>query len=235
MPDVEQYAKEQYAEEKPFAQGTTDLWSESIAAHIARLVKPGRLLDVGSHTGNLHPPLLRRGYEVTGVDIDPAAVEIARRAGREVLLTDLFEATFPAASFDVVTMIHTLEHLDDPNRVIEEIARVLRPSGILFINVPNYRGLLPRIMRDHWLGWVAPQHVWQFEPHTLERTVRRVAPFETVYLRGVGSMEPPSQGLKGAVKKVIAGLGDKIGFGDQVVAAFRRRPESYTSNGEAKR
>ncbi|MCA1834561.1 MAG: class I SAM-dependent methyltransferase [Actinomycetota bacterium] len=235
MPDVEQYTKDEYAEDKPFAQGTTDLWSESIAAHIARLTKPGKLLDIGSHSGNLHPPLTKRGFDVLGVDIDPAAVEVAKQAGRQVLLTDLFEAGFSGASFDVVTMIHTLEHLDEPKKVLAEIARLLRPGGILFINVPNYRGWLPRIMKDHWIGWVAPQHVWQFEPRTLEGTVRRAGPFDTAYLRGVGSMEPPSQGIKGLVKKLVAGAGDRFGGGDQVVAAFHRRPDSFTSNGEAGR
>src|SRR5260221_9304906 len=96
MPDVRQYETEEYSRsDKPFAQGTTDSWSESIAGYIASLSKPGRLLDVGSHSGNLHPPLAKRGYEVVGVDIDPDAVEVARHAGRDVLLTDLFEARFP--------------------------------------------------------------------------------------------------------------------------------------------
>jgi 2-polyprenyl-3-methyl-5-hydroxy-6-metoxy-1,4-benzoquinol methylase len=225
MPDVEIYAREEYSVDKPFAQTTSDVWSEGIGAYVAQFSeKPGRVLDIGSHTGNLHDPLTKRGYEVTGIDIDPEAVQIAQRAGRNVLLTDLFDAGFEPSSFDVVTMIHTLEHLDDPTRVVQEIARVLRPGGLLFINVPNYRGLLPRAMKDHWIGWVAPLHVWQFEPKTLEATVRRAAPFDTVFLRGVGSMEPPSKGVKGAVKKLIARTGHKLGRGDQVVAAFRRKP-----------
>lgn len=222
VPDVEQYAKEAYADEKPFAQGTTDVWSESIAGHIAQLSRPGRLLDVGTHSGNLHPPLVRRGYDVVGIDIDPDALEVARSAGRNVIQTDIFGAGFAGDSFDVVTMIHTLEHLDDPTGVVREIARVLRPGGVLFVNVPNYRGLLPRLMRDHWIGWVAPQHVWQFEPRTLETTVARAAPFRTAYLRGVGSMEPPSRGLKGVAKRLVAQTGHRLGAGDQVVAAFRK-------------
>lgn len=224
MPDVTQYEQEGYEADTPFAQGTTDLWSESIAGHVARLSRPGRLLVVGTHTGNLHPPLQARGYEVLGLDIDPIAVQKARSAGRTVVLSDLLDAGFEQASFEVVTMIHTLEHLANPNEIVAECARILRPGGVLFINVPNYRGLLPRLMKDHWIGWVAPQHVWQFEPRTLAATVCRAGPFETLFLRAVGSMEPPSAGAKGAAKKLVAGFGDRVHWGDQVVSAFRRRP-----------
>lgn len=224
MPDVHLYEEQSYAEAGAFDPGTTDLWSESIAGFVARHASPGRALNVGAATGNLHPPLEARGFEVVGIDIDPAAIAVAQRHGRNVVRADLLEAGFDDASFDVVTMIHTLEHLADPDAIVAEIHRVLRPGGRLFVNVPNRGGALPRIMRDAWIGWVPPHHVWQFTPRTLEALVRRAAPFRTTFLRAVGSMEPPSVGLKGRVKKVVAVAADKVGWGDQVVAVFEKAP-----------
>lgn len=221
MPDVRSYETEEYHEQDVIGVGSGDAWSASIAGFVASMTERGRVLNIGAHTGNLHPPLEKLGYKVIGIDIDPAAVASARREGRDVRLTDLADAGFPDGSFDVITMIHTLEHLDDPNTVLRECARVLRPGGSLFINVPNRGGLLPRVMKDHWIGWVPPYHVWQFDCRTLEATVRHAAPFETVYLRAVGSMEPPSTGIKGAIKKIVAKLAHRARLGDQVVAVFR--------------
>lgn len=222
MPDVHLYETEEYQSSGTFKGDLDDLWSASIAGFIASKTQPGRVLNIGAHTGNLHPPLEARGYQVIGIDIDDAAIEAAATHGRDVRKLDLFQNGFEDGSFDVVTMIHTLEHLEHPNLVIAECARLLRPGGSLFINVPNRYGWIPRLMRSSWIGWVPPHHVWQFTPRTLEDLVSRAGPFLTRYLRGVGSMEPPSSGLKGKVKGLIATAADRLGYGDQVVAVFER-------------
>lgn len=223
MPDVTSYESEEYHEQEAFGGESHDVWSTPIAGFVASMTKPGRVLNVGAHTGNLHPPLERLGYEVVGLDIDPQAVEAARQQGRDVRLLDLLDAGLPESSFDVVIMIHTLEHLADPNAIVRECARVLRPGGHLFINVPNRLGLLPRLMKDHWIGWVPPYHVWQFDRSTLRDLVHRSGSFDTVHLRALGSMEPPSTGAKGTIKRIVSGLAHRTGWGDQVVAVFRRR------------
>ena len=223
MPDVLLYETEEYQSSGSFKGDLDDLWSASIAGFIASKTSPGRVLNIGAHTGNLHPPLEAHGYSVLGIDIDDAAVRAATEAGRDVRLVDLYAAGFADGEFDVITMIHTLEHLADPDRVVGECARILRAGGSLFINVPNRGGWLPRIMKASWIGWVPPHHVWQFTPRTLEALVRRSGPFTTRFLRGVGSMEPPSSGFKGRVKKLVATTADKLGHGDQVVAIFERR------------
>lgn len=223
MPDVRLYETEEYQESGSFKGDLEDLWSISIASFIASKTKPGRVLNIGAHTGNLHPPLESHGYEVLGIDIDDSAVRVANEVGRNVRLVDLYEAGFKDGEFDIVTMIHTLEHLEHPERVIAECARLIRPGGALFINVPNRGGWLPKIMQASWIGWVPPHHVWQFTLSTLKDLVERGGAFQTQFLRGVGSMEPPSGGVKGLIKKALATTADRLGRGDQVVAIFQRR------------
>lgn len=133
----------------------TGLYDRVIAATLredalrARLVaqaavRPAhRVLDLGSGTGTL-ALMLRRlspGAEVTGVDGDPAVVELARRkveqAGLEVdFRVGLMQALpFPDASFDRVVTSLVLHHLDtaDKRKALAEARRVLRPDGQLHV------------------------------------------------------------------------------------------------------
>ena len=96
-----------------------------------------RLLDIGC---GYNAPLLRavEPYVREAVGIDPSAPSIEGPRLRTVRAT--FESAMPfgAGSFDIVTMLAVLEHLSNPEQVISEIARVLRPGGQLVLTVPSH-------------------------------------------------------------------------------------------------
>ena len=128
-----------------------------IGAAWAAHVGPGRpqLLDVGCGTGaNLQA--LGREAQAVGVDVAPAAIDWCRRRGLEATLVGSAAALpFAAASFDVVLSCDVLCHrtLQDRARPVREIARVLRPGGILILNLPAFRWLLSphdhAVQQDH--------------------------------------------------------------------------------------
>ena len=109
----------------------------------APYVDSKRVLDLGSGEGYGAALLARTAAEVVGVDIDPASVEHSRRTydGRPNLtflegsIADL--GRFEAASFDVAVCFETIEHVDDHEAVVDEIARVLTPDGLLFLSTPD--------------------------------------------------------------------------------------------------
>ena len=74
----------------------------------------GRLLDVGCGSGAYGASLIRLGWEVYGIEPDAAAAERARRCGLCVVQAGVAACELPAASYDVVTLWHVLEHLDEP-------------------------------------------------------------------------------------------------------------------------
>ena len=94
----------------------------------------GSLLDVGCANGAFLSIARRLGFsEIRGIDICPMAVEYANeRLGAGIALYgDLLERPFAPASFDVVTLWATLEHLRDPGRFVEEAFR-LSGQGVFF-------------------------------------------------------------------------------------------------------
>jgi len=100
---------------------------------------PGRrVLDLGCRYGAL-TEYYAAGNEVTGVDIDREALQHAEaRLGIETLWADLDEPLdFEDEAFDVVTIGELLEHIREPQRLIDESRRVLRPGGRLVGSTPN--------------------------------------------------------------------------------------------------
>lgn len=98
-----------------------------------------RLLDIGCGAGGTLRELARLG-EAFGVDAEPAEVEAARRrSGCDVRLGRLPEPiSFEDASFDVVTLLDVLEHIDDDTASLATVARLLRPGGLFLCTVPAY-------------------------------------------------------------------------------------------------
>lgn len=105
-----------------------------------------RVLDVGCATGYLAAELSARGCTVDGIEVDPAAAQLARTHCREVVVGDL-EA--PAIQADVQQMLEdgahpntiicadVLEHLRDPWTVLAWLRTLLAPGGRAVVSVPN--------------------------------------------------------------------------------------------------
>jgi SAM-dependent methyltransferase len=101
---------------------------------------PGsRLLDVACGAGAFLSRAAARGFEVVGVDISPAAIELAkeRLPGAELHVADAERLPFADSTFDLVSCLGSLEHFPSPDRGAAEIARVMRADGRAIVFVPN--------------------------------------------------------------------------------------------------
>lgn len=100
-----------------------------------------RVLDVGCGTGAMLGHLARYG-EVDGVEMSAEAVGLCGRRGQtRVTQATGHELPFPDASFDLVTALDVIEHIEDDRSAVEEMVRVLRPGGYLLLAVPAFRFL----------------------------------------------------------------------------------------------
>ena len=105
---------------------------------------PGDALDLGCGGGQVSMKLAALGYRTVGVDFAPTAIELARRNAPELRFEvgDCLALELPAASFDLAIDNHVLHCIigDDRARFLREIARVLRPGGLLFSDTMSREG-----------------------------------------------------------------------------------------------
>lgn len=128
---------------------------------IDRLVEPNgqkRVLDIGCGAGNMFHHLARYGL-VEGVDNNPKPLSVARERGyqvREGLAEDL---PYDDESFELVSLLDTVEHCDDDMAVLRECYRVCTPGGHLVVTVPALMWLWSHndVLNDHKRRYAAKE------------------------------------------------------------------------------
>ena len=136
---------------------------------IETLCPRGRLLDLGCYCGLLLDLAQKRGWDVVGVEPEEVARRHAvERLGLNVLGGTLDQAAFQPDSFDAVVSLQVFEHLLDPKRTLHQITRVLKPGGLLAVEVPSIDNLSFRLL-GRWHRHFARHHLTFFNAHTLTR------------------------------------------------------------------
>jgi SAM-dependent methyltransferase len=114
-----------------------------VDAELARLPlrRGARILDAGCGSGRMLQELERYG-QVSGIELDPQAAELARSRGHgEVRVGSLEGLPWDSHSFELITCLDVLEHTPDDRRTLTELRRVCAPGGWLLLTVPAYQAL----------------------------------------------------------------------------------------------
>lgn len=129
----------------------------------------GTLLDVGAASGILVEEATRLGYDARGIEPGRAFQAAAARRGLPVTLGTLphVDLTGP---FDVVTLVDVIEHVEDPVRLLNDAARLLRPGGVGVLVTPDVQSLAARVMGRRWWHY-RPAHITYFDRQTVHRLV----------------------------------------------------------------
>jgi ubiquinone/menaquinone biosynthesis C-methylase UbiE len=109
-------------------------------AAVRQRVPGGKLLDIGCGTGFIIHLAAKLFDEIHGVDITPAMMAQVRLDEGNIVLhqTPAEKLPFPDQTFDAASAYSFIDHIEDPAQVISEVARVLKPGGIFYVDLaPN--------------------------------------------------------------------------------------------------
>ncbi len=161
----------------------------------------GKLLDVGCGIGTFLHLARRRGWQPYGVDPSKSGVTFAQKIHKlDVKCGEVFDANFPTAHFDAITLYHVLEHISDLNLLLDELRRVLKPqTGVLVIEVPNGGSLQSYLQKADW-PYVHPRdHLYYFSARSLPQLLQKHR-FHRIRL-GIPKRVSPTPGLRFKIRQ----------------------------------
>jgi len=131
----------------------------------------GKLLDIGAGTGDFLLTAKNNGWETIGVEPSDRAKNIAKQKGIS-FVEEI--STLENHSFDAITMWHVLEHVPNLEEQIQELKRLLKPTGTLIVAVPNYKSFDANHYQTFWAAYDVPIHFWHFSKKSIQLLFEKV-------------------------------------------------------------
>ena len=132
-----------------------------------------RILEIGCGDGNFLETLRRAGWDVHGQEVSVTTAAIAGRRHGIPVTVGALDAIDSAQSFPIVAAYHVFEHIYHPAAWLRSVHRLIEPRGLLHLQVPNGASLTRRLSGGEWASLVFPQHVYFYEPRTLQGFLER--------------------------------------------------------------
>ena len=127
----------------------------------------GKMLEIGCGVGDFLHTMEQHGWDCTGVEPSEEAKDIARKRTKAQLFSPEEIGQMEDASFDLITMWHVLEHVDDLRWEVDQLSRLVKNSGRIVIAVPNYKSYDAQYYREHWAAYDVPRHLNHFNRKTI--------------------------------------------------------------------
>ena len=141
----------------------------------ARLVKQaakmpkGTILDYGTGTGYFANTMVRKGWIVKAIEKSPQARTFAKEHFGLDVDAETALPHYEAATFDVVTLWHVMEHLEHLNEMWNTLHRILKERGVLIVAVPNPNSYDAQKYKEWWAAYDVPRHLWHFSPSVMQK------------------------------------------------------------------
>jgi 2-polyprenyl-3-methyl-5-hydroxy-6-metoxy-1,4-benzoquinol methylase len=174
------------------------------------------ILDIGAGTGDFLKVCKVNLWNVYGIEPDMEARNIAAKKG---VLLHKDVSHFTDKKFEIITLWHVLEHVENLEEYISTLEKLLSKNGTLIIAVPNYKSYDAKYYSKFWAAFDVPRHLWHFSETSISKlfapvnlTVEKTLPmrFDAYYISLLsekykyGSMKPISALFRGFVSNIKA-------------------------------
>lgn len=130
------------------------------------------LLDIGAGTGDFLATCLHNNWKVFGVEPNLEARNIAKE--KNVFLQERIDF-FTENKFDVITLWHVLEHVENLEEYIHKLKSLLKENGTLVIAVPNFKSYDATYYKEFWAAFDVPRHLWHFSQNSIHKLFSKVS------------------------------------------------------------
>ncbi len=131
-------------------------------------ISTGRLLDYGCGTGYFLNSVTNSGWSAIGLEKSSQARSLAVSK----FSLDVFDPakieTLAKNSFDVITLWHVMEHIENLNEMLVRFNALLKPGGKLIVAVPNCKSYDAMHYHEYWAAYDVPRHLWHFDIETVK-------------------------------------------------------------------
>lgn len=136
-------------------------------------LEKGELLDLGAGTGIFAAFMKENGWSVTGLEPDEETRKNAQRLSSVSLLATEELFNWNEERFDAITMWHVLEHVHDLHGYLDQLQKILKKNGKLFVAVPNYTSYDAQRYGADWAAYDTPIHLYHFSPKSMELLMKK--------------------------------------------------------------
>lgn len=148
---------------------------------VKQYVNSGTLMEAGCATGWFLDEARQQGFDVQGVELSRFAAEWGQtNLGLSIYPGTLKEAGYESESFGMAALWDVLEHVIDPLGELQEINRVLKEGGYLFVSIPHVGSPLAKLMGRKWFGYAKiKEHLFFFTKEAIAAALEQTG-FEVV-------------------------------------------------------
>lgn len=214
-----------YADEIPRSETDRDnaVYLESIKKFKR---PPGLLLDVGASAGYFLESARAQGWDIEGLEIQPEQVKLLRKKLNCPIKEGLIDDMKSEPRFDLLTVIHVLEHTADPKAFLAKCLSLVKPGGVAYLVFPNTHSLNDRLKSrmsslrlkpKPWKHLAADHHLWFFSAENVRNLCAAIdAPI--LSLRTVFPRKKKANALAGLCR---GGL-EKMGLGSWIELILKK-------------
>ena len=129
-------------------------------------LKGNSILDLGAGTGDFLKVCKNNNWQVLGVE---PSLEARENAAKKGILLEETLGSITNQKFDVITLWHVLEHVENLKETIKTLKHLLKPEGRIIVAVPNHKSCDANFYKEYWAAYDVPRHLWHFSQKSIHK------------------------------------------------------------------